>query len=136
MNITISANIARAPSRISFLQKAKRRAISVYGIKRLRCCHSIRSLTSHELDASILCVLHSFYAGYALLLCSDCPYMRHIEFERVSEMFARLAQRINAYRSHRQTVDLLSRMEDHQLRDIGLNRGDIDVIAKGGRFAA
>lgn len=50
-------------------------------------------------------------------------------------MFARLAQRISAYRSHRQTVDLLSRMEDYQLRDIGLNRGDIDVMAKGGRVA-
>jgi uncharacterized protein YjiS (DUF1127 family) len=51
-------------------------------------------------------------------------------------MFTRIAQRISAYRSHRQTVDLLSRMEDYQLRDIGLDRGDIDILAKRGRLAS
>ena len=48
-------------------------------------------------------------------------------------MFARIANRIKDFRSHQRTVSLLSQMEDRQLWDIGLIRGDIDSVVRRGR---
>ncbi|BDA84333.1 hypothetical protein Sa4125_18750 [Aureimonas sp. SA4125] len=49
-------------------------------------------------------------------------------------MFARLAARLKNYRSHQRTVSLLSQMEDRQLQDIGLARGDIETVVRNGRL--
>lgn len=49
-------------------------------------------------------------------------------------MFARLASRIKNYRSQRRTVSLLAQMEDRQLWDIGLLRGDIEAVVRRGRL--
>ena len=49
-------------------------------------------------------------------------------------MFALLANRIKDFRAHRRTVSLLSQMEDRQLWDIGLIRGDIDSVVRRGRI--
>lgn len=49
-------------------------------------------------------------------------------------MFAQLANRIKDFRAHRRTVSLLSQMEDRQLWDIGLIRGDIDSVVRRGRL--
>ena len=48
-------------------------------------------------------------------------------------MFTVLADRIKNYREQRRTISLLSQMEDRQLWDIGLVRGDIDVAVRRGR---
>ena len=49
-------------------------------------------------------------------------------------MLTNLANRIKNYRTHRRTVSLLSQMEDRQLQDIGLVRGDIDTVVRYGRL--
>lgn len=49
-------------------------------------------------------------------------------------MLARLATRIRNYRSQQRTVSLLAEMEDRQLWDIGLVRGDIEAVVRRGRI--
>lgn len=49
-------------------------------------------------------------------------------------MFNRLANRIKNYRDVRKTVSVLSNMDDRQLLDIGVNRGDIDMVVRRGRL--
>ncbi len=39
---------------------------------------------------------------------------------------------LRAWRRYRQTVNELSRMSDHELRDIGVQRGNIPIIARYG----
>jgi len=41
---------------------------------------------------------------------------------------------IVSWNNERRTRAILSRLSAHELNDIGLCRGDIDVIARGGRF--
>jgi len=43
-----------------------------------------------------------------------------------------VARNFRAWRRYRQTVNELSRMSDHELRDIGVQRGDIPVVARYG----
>lgn len=49
-------------------------------------------------------------------------------------MLARLATRLKNYRSHQRTISLLAQMEDRQLWDIGLLRGDIETVVRRGRL--
>lgn len=49
-------------------------------------------------------------------------------------MLGRIANRIKQYRDHQKTVSLLSHMDDRQLLDIGVNRGDIDLVVRRGRL--
>lgn len=45
-----------------------------------------------------------------------------------------LYDRVGRWRRIRQTARVLAALEDHQLDDLGLSRGDIDRYAKGGRL--
>jgi uncharacterized protein YjiS (DUF1127 family) len=44
-------------------------------------------------------------------------------------VFSNLLGRIVAWNDRRVTVDALSRLSDHQLDDIGLDRSDVDALA-------
>ncbi|WP_152045675.1 DUF1127 domain-containing protein [Aureimonas psammosilenae] len=50
-------------------------------------------------------------------------------------MINHLTSRIRQYRDYRKTVSLLAQMDDRQLSDIGVNRGDIDLVVRRGRLA-
>ncbi|GGD87047.1 hypothetical protein GCM10011390_02110 [Aureimonas endophytica] len=50
-------------------------------------------------------------------------------------MFNSFTTRLRQYRDHRKTVSLLSSMDDRQLSDIGVNRGDIELVVRRGRLA-
>lgn len=50
-------------------------------------------------------------------------------------MFTQFANRLKNYRAHKRTVLLLAQMEDRQLWDIGLVRGDIDTAVRHGRLS-
>jgi uncharacterized protein YjiS (DUF1127 family) len=41
-----------------------------------------------------------------------------------------IAEKLNAWRRHRDAVRELSRMSDRELADIGVRRGDIEFIAR------
>ena len=43
-----------------------------------------------------------------------------------------VAKSFRAWRRYRQTVNELSRMSDHELRDIGVQRSDIALVARFG----
>ncbi len=50
-------------------------------------------------------------------------------------MFTRLANRLRQYRDQQKTVAILSHMDDYQLSDIGVNRGEIDLVVRRGRMS-
>jgi len=81
-------------------------------------------------------LLHKSRAVFALLLRTRAAYLGNIKPTRkhTNTMFAQLANRIKDFRAHRRTVSLLSQMEDRQLWDIGLIRGDIDSVVRRGRI--
>jgi uncharacterized protein YjiS (DUF1127 family) len=43
-----------------------------------------------------------------------------------------ILSRVRAYLRYRETVRELSRLSDHELGDIGVNRSEIDAIARAG----
>lgn len=49
-------------------------------------------------------------------------------------MFFNIGQRLRDYRTRRQVTDFLSRMNDRELTDIGLARGDVDLVVRKGRL--
>ena len=49
-------------------------------------------------------------------------------------MFSRITSRLKQYRDHQKNVSLLAHMDDRQLRDIGVNRSDIDLVVRLGRL--
>ena len=49
----------------------------------------------------------------------------------VSRFFASLLENIVAWNDARVTRNALSQLSDRELEDIGLTRGDIDVVAEG-----
>lgn len=53
---------------------------------------------------------------------------------RVTNVAARTINAFVAWNNERRTRAILSRLSTHELNDIGLERGDIDSIARGGRF--
>jgi uncharacterized protein YjiS (DUF1127 family) len=44
-------------------------------------------------------------------------------------LFKSLAQKLDAWRRYREAVNELSQLSDHQLHDIGVSRGEIDIYA-------
>lgn len=46
-------------------------------------------------------------------------------------MLTRIIAAFAAHREYRRTVQVLSHLSDRELRDIGLNRYDIDAVARG-----
>lgn len=53
---------------------------------------------------------------------------------RVTNAALNAASTFVAWNNERRTRAILSRLSAHELNDIGLCRGDIDVIARGGRI--
>jgi uncharacterized protein YjiS (DUF1127 family) len=49
-------------------------------------------------------------------------------------MFSQIAKRFRAYQSHRKVASHLSRMDDRELMDIGICRGEIDYAVQRGRL--
>ena len=49
-------------------------------------------------------------------------------------MIGRLTQRLRNYRSLKNTIGELSKMDDRLLADIGVFRGDIERAVRGGRI--
>ena len=49
-------------------------------------------------------------------------------------MLFNFSQRLRDYRTRRQVTDVLSRMNDRELSDIGLARGDVDLVVEKGRL--
>lgn len=80
-------------------------------------------------------LLHNCCAKAALILCGSAHYVCTISSQVESKtMFARIATRLKQYRDHQKTVSLLAHMDDRQLSDIGVNRGDIDLVVRRGRL--
>jgi uncharacterized protein YjiS (DUF1127 family) len=52
----------------------------------------------------------------------------------VPGVFTHLVGAMVAWNDARRTRDALSQLSAHELDDIGLSRGDIDMIARGGRY--
>lgn len=42
-----------------------------------------------------------------------------------------IARTFNNWRQYRRTVDELSRLSSRELQDMGINRSDIDAVARG-----
>jgi uncharacterized protein YjiS (DUF1127 family) len=49
----------------------------------------------------------------------------------LSGFISALAARISAYRSYRTTLKALSALDDRELNDLGIYRGQIETIARG-----
>jgi uncharacterized protein YjiS (DUF1127 family) len=52
--------------------------------------------------------------------------------DKVSKLYTDLKEYYKAKRSYRRTFNTLSKLSDKDLNDIGICRGDISYIAKGG----
>ncbi|MEX0922570.1 MAG: DUF1127 domain-containing protein [Rhodovibrionaceae bacterium] len=50
---------------------------------------------------------------------------------QAGEMFRRYAESRRRHRAMVETITLLSRLDDHQLRDIGVERGQIAAVSRG-----
>lgn len=48
-------------------------------------------------------------------------------------MFSVISTQLNTWRSVRSTVRELSRLTDRELNDLGINRGDVQHVARFGR---
>ncbi|MCA9715845.1 MAG: DUF1127 domain-containing protein [Geminicoccaceae bacterium] len=48
----------------------------------------------------------------------------------LARLIFRFVEKIDSYRRYRRTYTELSGLSDHELRDIGLERGEIDMIAR------
>ena len=76
-------------------------------------------------------------AALPILRCTNCAQMpistaddarRHIE--HIKETTMGLRQSYNRWRQYRQTCNELGRMDDRELRDIGITRSDIPFVAR------
>jgi uncharacterized protein YjiS (DUF1127 family) len=67
----------------------------------------------------------------ALLRRGDGDYMSGVQKGR-HQMSIR--QKIARFAAYHRTVRELSKLNEHELRDVGITRGDIDRIARGGAF--
>jgi uncharacterized protein YjiS (DUF1127 family) len=45
-------------------------------------------------------------------------------------LFKALAEKLQAWMRYREAVKELSQLSDHELRDIGVNRGNIEYVAR------
>jgi uncharacterized protein YjiS (DUF1127 family) len=63
-----------------------------------------------------------------LLIQADSPHLSS-EHERGTEM--NILDRINQYTTYQRTVRELNRLDNRQLADLGITRGDIRQLARG-----
>lgn len=48
----------------------------------------------------------------------------------LSTLFRTLAEKVQAWMRYREAVKELSQLSDHELHDIGVNRGNIEYVAR------
>ena len=70
----------------------------------------------------------------ALLDFTRSPSRSVFGADRFHATVSGLIANVAAWNDARRTRDALSQLSAHELDDIGLSRGDIDQIARGGRF--
>ncbi len=52
----------------------------------------------------------------------------HLSGVRLSTLFSRISAALADWNDARKTRNALSKLSDHELNDLGLNRGDIDAM--------
>jgi uncharacterized protein YjiS (DUF1127 family) len=67
----------------------------------------------------------------ALLLCRQRHYISAVQ---KGDAKMSIRQKIARFTSYRRTIRELSKLNDRELRDVGLTRGDIDTVARGIAF--
>lgn len=74
--------------------------------------------------------MHASYAIIAQLILIICSILWHdivIRWVRIVDMH--ILRSYNRWRRYRRTVDALNGLSSHELSDLGINRGDINLIA-------
>ena len=57
-------------------------------------------------------------------------------FQRVADLRADLADRVNKYRLYRSTVAELGQLNERELNDLGLSSSDIAAVARAAAYGA